>query len=349
MFSRKIILVGYMFAILFAQRDNRIFWDGSNWNRIATKLGEGSKSVSQIKAAHLNGILDGRLYYYLKAWEVEPSLAEVAYNDPLDLLRHKELIHSLDNFYSDPKHNSIPVISAVIIENMRIGGISDKVIYRYIEETRFWVSSIRASVDSISVEILAAKLDKHLSKPFDISERYGRGSDYERKEVLIKPRSPIKRSEKDKKSFWYHKFTKGWGIGISGGINQWNTIDSLNSSGSNYNFMIKTPLHFRTNKLESIIKIETGVINFSSNLNGKQNAIYIQTSLRNSSIFLINRIKLEIGAGSVIGSRSFSSGIILSLREEDKLNLITRFISAGTSTETQLPSNWVLFSIGFNF
>ena len=96
MFSRKIILVGYMFAILFAQRDNRIFWDGSNWNRIATKLGEGSKSVSQIKAAHLNGILDGRLYYYLKAWEVEPSLAEVAYNDPLDLLRHKELIHSLD-------------------------------------------------------------------------------------------------------------------------------------------------------------------------------------------------------------------------------------------------------------
>ena len=46
-----------MFAILFAQRDNRIFWDGSNWNRIATKLGEGSKSVSQIKAAHLNGIL----------------------------------------------------------------------------------------------------------------------------------------------------------------------------------------------------------------------------------------------------------------------------------------------------
>ena len=113
--------------------------------------------------------------------------------------------------------------------------------------------------------------------------------------------------------------------------------------------MIKTPLHFRTNKLESIIKIETGVVNFSSNLNGQQNAIFIQTGLRNSSIFLINRIKLEIGAGSVIGSRSFSSGIILSLRKEDKLNLITRFISAGTSIETQLPSNWVLFSIGFNF
>ena len=41
MFSRKIILVGYFFAILFAQRENRIFWDGSNWNRISIQLGKG--------------------------------------------------------------------------------------------------------------------------------------------------------------------------------------------------------------------------------------------------------------------------------------------------------------------
>ena len=42
-------------------------------------------------------------------------------------------------------------------------------------------------------------------------------------------------------------------------------------------------------------------------------------------------------------------GSIWTSFKEDKLNLITRFISAGTSIETQLPSNWVLFSIGFNF
>ena len=268
MLSRKIILVGYIFAILFAQRENRIFWDGSNWNRISTKLGKESQSVYQIKASHLNGLLDGRLYYYLKAWEVEPLLAEGTYNDPLDLLRYKELIGALDNFYSDPKHNSIPVISAVIVENMRIGGISEKAIYRYIEETRFWVNNIRTSADSMSVEILAAKLDKHLSKPFDISERYGRGPDYKQKEVLIKPRSPIRRDEDIDKTSWYQKFTKGWAIGISGGVNQWNSMDSLNSSGSSYNFIIKTPLHFRTDNLESIIRFETGVINFSSNING---------------------------------------------------------------------------------
>ena len=348
MLSRKIILVGYIFAILFAQRENRIFWDGSNWNRISTKLGKESQSVYQIKASHLNGLLDGRLYYYLKAWEVEPLIAEGTYNDPLDLLRYKELIGALDNFYSDPKHNSIPVISAVIVENMRIGGISEKAIYRYIEETRFWVNNIRTSADSMSVEILAAKLDKHLSKPFDISERYGRGPDYKQKEVLIKPRSPIRRDEDIDKTSWYQKFTKGWAIGISGGINQWNSMDSLNSSGSSYNFIIKTPLHFRTDNLESIIRFETGVINFSSHLNGRQNSMYVQVGLRESNIPIINRIKFDIGAGSVIGTRSFSNGFIISLRK-NKLDLITRFYSAGTSNKSQLPSNWALFSLGFNF
>ena len=159
----------------------------------------------------------------MKAWEIEPSVAEGTYNDPLDLLRYKELISALDNFYSDPKHNSIPVISAVIIENMRIGGISEKVIYRYIEETRFWVSNIRTSADSMSVEILAAKLDKHLSKPFDISERYGRGPNYKRKEVLIRPRSPLKKDKDQDKAVWYQRLVKGWGFGISGGVNQWNS------------------------------------------------------------------------------------------------------------------------------
>ena len=348
MFSRKIILVGYLFAILFAQRENRIFWDGSNWNRIEIKLGKGNESAYGIKAAHLNGLFDGRLYYYLKAWEVEPLLAEDTYNDPLDLLRHKELIKSLDNFYIDPKHNSIPIISAVIIENMRIGGISEKIIYRYIEETRFWVSSIRENADSNSNEILAAKLDKHLSKPFDISERYGRGPDYKQKEVLIKPRSPLTKREDVKKSSWYQKFTKGWGFGLSGGINQWNSIDSLNSSGSSYNIILKTPLYFRTDNIESIIRFETGVVNFSSNLNGQQNSLYILVGLRESSIPIINRIKFDIGAGSVMGTRTFSRGIIFSVRD-NKLDLITRFISAGTSKKTQLPSNWVQFSIGFNF
>ena len=101
---------------------------------------------------------------------------------------------------------------------MRIGGISESVVYKYIEETRFWANSMKADIDTMSVEILAAKLDKHLSKPFDISDRYGRGPGYERKRVL-KPKYPQVLDKDDKEMTWYMQLLQGWKFGIIGGIN----------------------------------------------------------------------------------------------------------------------------------
>ena len=347
MFSRPLIIVGFAFVLLCGQRQNRVFWDGSNWNRIAIQMNQESESIYRVKAAHINGLLDGRLYYYLKAWDVEPVLAEDAYDDPLDLLRHKELIKALDNFYSYPKHNTIPVISAIIIANMRIGGITEPVVYKYIEETRFWANSMKADIDSISVEILAAKLDKHLSKPFDISDKYGRGPDYERKRVL-KPKYPQVPDKGDKEMTWYMRLLQGWKFGITGGINWWSAIDIASSSGSGYNIVIKTPLHFATEKLETHVRLETGGIKFSTDLNGNQTAAYVQFGLRDSNIPLINRMMLDIGMGSTLGNPSFSSGLLITLRKK-KLDLITRYVSASSTAETKLPPNWISISLGFNF
>ena len=347
MFSRPLIIVGFAFVLLCGQRQNRIFWDGSDWNRIEIQMNQESESIYRVKAAHINGLLDGRLYYYLKAWDVEPVLAENAYDDPLDLLRHKELIKALDNFYSDPKHNTIPVISAIIIANMRIGGITEPVVYKYIEETRFWANSMKADIDSISVEILAAKLDKHLSKPFDISDKYGRGPDYERKQVL-KPKYPQVADEGDKEMIWYMRLLQGWNFGITGGINWWSASDSAGSSGSSYNIVINTPLHFATEKLETHVRLETGGIKFSTDLNGNQSAAYLQFGLRDSNIPLINRMMVDIGIGSTLGNPSFSSGLLITLRKK-KLDLITRYVSASSTAETKLPPNWISISLGFNF
>ena len=347
MFSRPLIIVGFAFVLLCGQRQNRVFWDGSDWNRIAIQMNQESESIYRVKAAHINGLLDGRLYYYLKAWEVEPVLAEDAYDDPLDLLRHKELIKALDNFYSDLKHNTIPVISAIIIANMRIGGITEPVVYKYIEETRFWANSMKADIDSMSVEILAAKLDKHLSKPFDISDKYGRGPDYERKRVL-KPKYPQVADKGDKEMTWYMRLLQGWKFGITGGINRWSASDSAGSSGSGYNLIIKTPFHFATEKLETHVRLETGGIKFSTNLNGNQTAAYVQFGLRDSNIPLINRMMLDIGMGSTLGNPSFSSGLLITLRKK-KLDLITRYVSASSTAETKLPPNWISISLGFNF
>jgi len=238
-------------------------------------------------------------------------------------------------------------ISAIIIANMRIGGITEPVVYKYIEETRFWANSMKADIDSISVEILAAKLDKHLSKPFDISDKYGRGPDYERKRVL-KPKYPQVADKGDKEMTWYMRLLQGWKFGITGGINWWSAIDIASSSGSGYNIVIKTPFHFATEKLETHIRLETGGIKFSTNLNGNQTAAYVQFGLRDSNIPLINRMMLDIGMGSTLGNPSFSSGLLITLRKK-KLDLIARYVSASSTAETKLPPNWISISLGFNF
>jgi len=347
MFSRPLIIVGFAFVLLCGQRQNRIFWDGSDWNRVVIQMNQESELIYRVKAAHINGLLDGRLYYYLKAWEVEPVLAEDAYADPLDLLRHKELIEALDKFYSDQKHNTIPVISAIIIANMRIGGISESVVYRYIEETRFWANSMKTDIDSMSVEILAAKLDKHLSKPFDISVKYGRGPDYENKSVVLKPKYPQTVDKGDEEITWYLRLIQGWKFGITGG-NQWSKSDSTFATGSGYNLVIKTPFHFTTEKLETRIRLETGGIKLSADLNGSQTAAYVQFGLRDSKIPLINRMMLDFGMGSTLGNTSFSRGLLITLRKK-RLDLITRYVSASSTTQTKLPPNWISISLGFNF
>ena len=347
MFSRLLIIVGFAFVLLYGQRQNRVLWDGSDWNRIAIQMNQESELIYRIKAAHINGLFDGRLYYYLKAWEVEPVLAEGTYDDPLDLLQHKELIKALDKFYTDPKHFTIPVISAVIIANMRIGGISEPVVYKYIEETRFWINSMITDIDSMSVEIIAAKLDKHLSKPFDISEKYGRGPDYKRKRVILKPKYPEVAEKSDRDMVWYMRLLQGWKFGVTSGTNRWISSDSTNF-GLGYNLVIKTPLHFTTEKLQTRIRVETGGIKFSTDLKGNQTAVYVQIGLRNSKIPLINRMMIDIGTGSTINNSSFSSGLLITLWKK-RLDLITRYISAGSTEEEQLPANWISVSLGFNF
>ena len=59
----------FCFSFLFTQQENRLFWDGGDWRRVDQLGNHNPEMVYRIKAAYLNGVLDGRLYYYLKAWE----------------------------------------------------------------------------------------------------------------------------------------------------------------------------------------------------------------------------------------------------------------------------------------
>ena len=65
MIKYLIVLVSFIIG-LQGQQQNRLFWDGGDWKRVK-QLADGNLEIEyRIKAAYVNGALDGRLFFYLK-------------------------------------------------------------------------------------------------------------------------------------------------------------------------------------------------------------------------------------------------------------------------------------------
>jgi hypothetical protein len=150
---------------LFGQQQNRLFWDGGDWKRV-NQLAEGSQVMEyRIKAAYINGVLDGRLFYYLKTWSVEQGLADSIYAETIDYLSPRELVRSINNFYADPLMVYVPVASAMIIANMYGERIPLKIIDAYVQQTKFWINDLLLRLDEHSpAELLEEKHEKHREK-----------------------------------------------------------------------------------------------------------------------------------------------------------------------------------------
>ena len=101
------------------ERDNKLLWDGTDWKFISKRSASHAESIYRIKSAYINGLLDGRLYYYLKAWGENQSFADSLYADRVDYMTPKETIRQIDRFYQDPLMDYVPVISALIIVHMQ--------------------------------------------------------------------------------------------------------------------------------------------------------------------------------------------------------------------------------------
>jgi hypothetical protein len=157
-----LILIGMP---LFGQQQNRLFWDGGDWKRV-NQLAEGSQVMEyRIKAAYINGVLDGRLFYYLKTWSVEQGLADSIYAETIDYLSPRELVRSINNFYADPLMVYVPVASAMIIANMYGERIPLKIIDAYVQQTKFWINDLHLRMDENSpAELLDEKYKKHSEK-----------------------------------------------------------------------------------------------------------------------------------------------------------------------------------------
>ncbi|RTZ95496.1 MAG: hypothetical protein DSY36_01935, partial [Candidatus Neomarinimicrobiota bacterium] len=59
-----------------AQQMDRLFWNGSDWRRLEKLADYDPELTYMMKTAYINGVLDGRLFYYLKAWIMEQAFAD---------------------------------------------------------------------------------------------------------------------------------------------------------------------------------------------------------------------------------------------------------------------------------
>ena len=151
----------FSIAILFGQ-ENRLFWDGREWNNIRKNSNYDDMLEYKIKSTYVNGVLDGRLYGYLKTWSKNAVLANEVFGESVDYLSVREVIKNLNYFYEDPLNSYIPIPSAIIIANLYGQRVPIDIIEKYIKDSRDWVNSLVLELDTLDYSrLIEEKYLKH--------------------------------------------------------------------------------------------------------------------------------------------------------------------------------------------
>ena len=145
---RQVFLMISCILMLNAQ-ENRIFWDGREWNNIRKNANYDNTLEYKIKSTYVNGVLDGRLYGYLKTWSKNATLANEVLGESVDYLSVREVIKNLNYFYEDPLNSYIPIPSAIIIANLYGQRVPLNIIEKYIQDSRDWVNSLVLELDTL--------------------------------------------------------------------------------------------------------------------------------------------------------------------------------------------------------
>ena len=163
-----LIIIFYMQISIAFSKENKLFWNGHDWNNITKLADNDMNNVYRIKSAYLNGLLDGRLNYYLKVWVKDEFLADNVFGETVDYLSNRELIKNIDFFYQDRLNLYIPLPSAVIISNMYAERVPVSIIDDYISDTRRWINDLTLNMDTLNYsKLLDDKLYKHQQKLFN--------------------------------------------------------------------------------------------------------------------------------------------------------------------------------------
>ena len=162
---KYILIIFFLSVSIIYPNENKLFWDGRDWNQIIKNSNYDVNISFKIKTAYIAGVLDGRLYSYLKTWNQNQNLADQVFSETVDYLSNRELIRNIDNFYVDPLNSYIPLPSAILISNMYAERIPKKNIDMYIESTRRWINDLILDLDTLNYsKLLEDKWIKHREK-----------------------------------------------------------------------------------------------------------------------------------------------------------------------------------------
>ena len=166
--SSKIIIYKTLLLLFFLHfdevfpKDNKLFWDGRDWNRVKKIADYNTNYEFIIKKAYLEGALDGRLFSYLKTWENDKDIADNVFSETVDYLTIRELIKNIDYFYNDPMNSYIPIPSAILIANMYAKRMNMENIDLYIKSTREWINELTLELDTLNYsKLLEQKVINH--------------------------------------------------------------------------------------------------------------------------------------------------------------------------------------------
>ena len=161
---RLIYIFIFVLSCLLA-KENQIFWDGRDWNQVIKSVEYNSDACFKVKTAYLHGVLDGRLYAYLKVWKKDQGMADDVFSETVDYLSNQELIKNIDYFYNDPLNSYIPIPSAILIANMYAERVPIENIDSYVESTRRWINNLILDLDTLNYSrLLEDKWIKHHEK-----------------------------------------------------------------------------------------------------------------------------------------------------------------------------------------
>ena len=161
-FSYKtLFLLSFLYFDEVFPKDNKLFWDGRDWNRVKKIADYNANYEFIIKKAYLEGALDGRLFSYLKTWENDKEIADNVFSETVDYLTIRELIKNIDYFYNDPMNSYIPIPSAILIANMYAKRMNMENIDFYIKSTRKWINELALDLDTLNYsKLLEQKVTK---------------------------------------------------------------------------------------------------------------------------------------------------------------------------------------------